>query len=142
MIEELSEKDIDELMELWLKTTIEAHNFISEDYWINNYNVVKNEYIPIAKTFVYKKNNVVQGFISIIDDFYIGALFVLKEDQNKGIGKKLIDYCRNKYKKLELAVYAENKNAIEFYKKCGFKIIREQNNEESNHYEYMMRLEK
>ncbi len=142
MIEELNKKDIDEIMKLWLRTTTEAHSFISKDYWINNYDIVKNQYIPIAKTFIYKEGNVIKGFISVIDDFYIGALFVLKEDQNKGIGKQLVNYCSIKYKKLELAVYVENKNAIGFYKGCGFKIIREQNNEESNHYEYVMRLEK
>lgn len=142
MIEELNKKDIDELMKLWLKTSIEAHSFIDKKYWLDNYDVVKNEYIPISKTFVYKENNKVKGFISVIDNFYIGALFVLKEEQNKGIGRKLIDFCKVRYKKLELAVYVENKNAVEFYKRCDFQVISKQNNEDSNHYEYIMKLEK
>lgn len=140
MIEELNKKDIDKVMELWLKTTIEVHSFISKEYWENNYDIVKNEYIPIAKTFIYKESNEIKGFISVIDNFYIGALFVLKDAQNKGIGKRLIKYCVNKYEKLELAVYIENRYAVEFYEKCGFKIIKQQNNKESNHYEYIMRL--
>ncbi len=79
MIEELNKKDIDKVMELWLKTTIEAHSFISKEYWENNYDIVKNEYIPIAKTFIYKESNEIKGFISVIDNFYVGALFVLKD---------------------------------------------------------------
>ncbi len=52
MIKKLNNKDINKIMEIWEKSTIKAHDFISKEYWQNNYNTVKNEYIPISDTFV------------------------------------------------------------------------------------------
>lgn len=138
MIRNLENKDIDKIMDIWLKSTIKAHDFISEEYWKNSYNTVKDIYIPIAETFVYEDDEDIKGFISIINNEFIGALFVDVDAQNNGIGKCLIDYVMNKYKKLNLAVYKDNKKSVDFYIHRGFKIIKEQVNEDSAHKEYIM----
>ena len=138
MIRNLENKDIDKIMDIWLKSTIKAHDFISEQYWKNSYNTVKDVYIPIAETFVYEDDEDIKGFISIINNEFIGALFVDVDAQNNGIGKCLIDYALNKYKKLNLAVYKDNKKSVDFYIHRGFKIIKEQVNEDSAHKEYIM----
>lgn len=138
MIRNLENKDIDKIMDIWLKSTIKAHDFISEDYWKKSYNTVKYVYIPIAETFVYEDDEDIKGFISIINNEFIGALFVDVDAQSNGIGKCLIDYALNKYKKLNLAVYKDNKKSVDFYIHRGFKIIKEQVNEDSAHKEYIM----
>ena len=46
MIRKLNEADIDKVMDIWMKSTIKAHDFISKEYWQNNYNTVKEVYIP------------------------------------------------------------------------------------------------
>lgn len=140
MIRQLQNKDIDKIMEIWLESTIDAHKFISKEYWNENYNIVKDVYIPISKTFVYEDNDDIRGFISIINNDFIGALFVEKNYQSQGIGKSLIDYAKNLYDNLSLAVYKENEKALEFYKKMGFKIISENINEDTNCVEYIMKL--
>lgn len=81
MIKELENFEINEVLDIWLKTNIKAHNFINKNYWINNYELVKTEYIPNSKTFVYKEHTIIKGFISIMNDSFIGALFVLKDYQ-------------------------------------------------------------
>jgi putative acetyltransferase len=53
VIKGLEESHINKVMDLWLKNNIAAHNFIPEKYWIKNYDIVKNEYIPISRTFIY-----------------------------------------------------------------------------------------
>ena len=138
MIRNMESKDIDGVMKIWLRSTIKAHDFISKEYWESNYNVVRNIYIPIAETVVYEDEEDIKGFISIINDEFIGALFVDIDYQGSGIGKKLIDYVMDKYKKLNLAVYEENKKSVEFYINRGFKIIKEQVNEDLGHNEYIM----
>ena len=138
MIRNIENKDIDKIMDIWLRSTIKAHDFIPKEYWENNYNTVKNVYIPMAETFVYEDEECIKGFISIINNEFIGALFVDIDFQNSGIGKKLINYSINKYKNLRLAVYKENKKSVEFYINRGFKIIKEQTNEDSGHNEYIM----
>lgn len=138
MIRKLNEADIDKVMDIWMKSTIKAHDFISKEYWQNNYNTVKEVYIPMSETFVYKDAQGIKGFISVINNEFIGALFVDIDFQGNGIGKQLIDYAVSKYGKLQLAVYKENKKSLEFYINRGFKIIEEQINDDSKHVEYIM----
>ncbi len=134
----LEKKEIDRVMDIWMKSTLLAHNFISEDYWNRSYETVKDMYLPNSETYVYHENDDVYGFISIIESNYIGALFVDVKHQGKGIGKKLIDHVIHKYKELSLAVYSENLEAVNFYKKNAFEIVKEQENEETKHKEYIM----
>ena len=138
MIRKLNEADIDKVMDIWMKSTIKAHDFISKEYWQNNYNTVKEVNIHKSETFVYKDVQGIKGFISVINNEFIGALFVDIDFQGNGIGKQLIDYAVSKYGKLQLAVYKENKKSVEFYINRGFKIIEEQINDDSKHVEYIM----
>ena len=138
-IRKIKREEIEQVMELWKTSTIKAHSFIEKEYWENNYEVVKNIYIPMSETFVYDDGEEIRGFISIINKEFIGALFVDIDYQGLGIGSKLIDYVGDKYNKLELAVYKDNESAVKFYKKKGFKIIEEQKNEDSGFYECIMK---
>ncbi|MBL4933748.1 N-acetyltransferase [Clostridium paridis] len=142
MIKELENFEVDEIMDIWLDVNITAHDFIPKQYWINNYEVVKKRYIPAATTFVFKEDNIIKGFISVLDKAFIGALFVLGNCQGCGTGKKLINHCKGIYSSLELGVYSDNVKAISFYKSCGFEIIKEQINEDSGYIEYIMKWEK
>ncbi len=56
-------------------------------------------------------------------------MYTRKEYQGKGIGKKLLEkvlkIAKNKnYKKIILTTYPEMKDAVEFYKKQGFNIVK------------------
>lgn len=137
MIKEFKMDYLDEIMKIWLETNINAHDFIKKEYWINNFDLVKN-LLPDAKVYIFQENNIIKGFIGIIEDGYIAGLFVKEEYQREGIGKKLIEYIKLKYKQLKLDVYAKNENAINFYLKNNFKIVNEKNNEDTNELEYEM----
>ena len=125
-------------MEIWLESTIRAHSFIEKNYWVNNYDLVKTKYIPYSKTYVYEEGNKIKGFISIIENNFIGALFVDNNSEGNGIGKKLLDFAKKEYKSLSLAVYKENEKALKFYLREGFSIVKEQVNEYSKRLELMM----
>ena len=140
MIRNIENKDMDKIMDIWLKSTIKAHDFIDEGYWNKNYDTVKDVYIPMSDTFVYEDEENIKGFISIINNEFIGALFVDIDCQGNGIGKKLINYAMNKYKKLNLAVYKDNKKSVDFYMNRGFKIVKEQEDEDSGYKEYIMEI--
>ncbi len=140
MIRKLKEKDINIVMEIWLETNISAHNFISEEYWMNNYEFVKNE-LPKSEIYVYEERDNIYGFIGIING-YIEGIFVKEEHQSKGIGKKLLDYCKEKYPKLSLNVYEKNYNAIRFYNREKFKIIGKKIDSTTKEVEYDMEWKK
>ncbi|MGL5755870.1 MAG: N-acetyltransferase [Paraclostridium sp.] len=140
MIRKLEDKDIDTVMSIWKYSTIKAHNFIDKKYWENSYDIVKNVYIPASETFIYEESKEIKGFISILNKEFIGALFIDVNTQGRGIGSKLIDYAIKNYKKLNLAVYKDNKKSVEFYLNKGFDIIIEQVNEDSGFKEYIMEI--
>lgn len=142
MIRKMENNNIDKIMEIWLKTNIEAHNFINKEYWEENFNLVKNEYLPVSETFIFEENDIIKGFISILNKDFIGALFIDLKYQNQGIGKILVDYCKDLYKELSLSVYKENVKATNFYLKNDFKIISEELETSSNKLEYKMNWEK
>ncbi len=140
MIKKIEEKEVEAVMDLWLKSTIEAHKFIEKEFFKSHYNTVKDVYLPNSDTYVYKEKNEVVAFISIIESNFIGALFVSVDKQGQGIGSELLNYIIKKYKSLTLAVYIENEQAVKFYKKLGFKIKSEQINTESEKIEYIMSI--
>lgn len=141
MIRLLQPSDIDEVMETWLQSTKIAHPFIEATYWEKNYDLVKKVYLPHSTTYVYESKKSVQGFISIIEGNFIGALFVHPNNQGNGIGSALLKEALSHYPQVNLAVYKDNLSAIRFYESKGFKIVQEQTNEDSGYREYVMRYE-
>ncbi|AOR25131.1 GNAT family N-acetyltransferase [Clostridium taeniosporum] len=141
MVKKLNLNQLDEVMKIWLDTNIDAHNFIPKEYWINNFNLVK-QMLPSADIYVFDENNVIKGFIGIIESGYIAGLFIRKNYQREGIGKKLLEYCESKYPYITLDVFVKNKNALNFYYKNNFKVLRKHINEETNEFEYTMCLSK
>ena len=124
MIRVFENHDIDRIMEVWLDTNISAHSFIESEYWENNFDTVKGM-MPSATIYVYEENNVIQGFVGLLDN-YIAGIFVSPPFQSNGIGKKLLDYVKNKKDTLSLSVYKENVKAVNFYLRECFSVSNEQ----------------
>ncbi|QLY81843.1 N-acetyltransferase [Clostridium intestinale] len=137
MIKNLNLSELDSVMKIWIDTNIDAHDFIQKEYWVNNYDLVK-QMLPLADIYVFEENNVIKDFIGVIEGTYIAGLFVRKEYQREGIGQKLLDYCKSKYLILKLDVFVKNKNAVNFYYKNGFKVLDEHFSKETNEIEYTM----
>lgn len=88
MIRQYIDGDIDTVMQIWLNTNIQAHSFISPDYWQSNFDTVKGM-LPHAEIYVYEDDRIKQidGFIGLNDN-YIEGVFVKEAAQSKGIGKQ------------------------------------------------------
>jgi len=138
MIRTSNREDTDRIMDIWFRANISAHSFIPGNYWEKNYAVVRDTYLPASESYVYEDNDGIKGFISIMDNSFIGALFIDEENQGKGIGRELLDYCKSLYPCLELTVYTKNERAVDFYKKNGFETEAEQPNSISGFSEYLM----
>ena len=120
MIRKLQKSDVNRVADIWLDTNIKAHSFVPAQYWKNNFETVK-EMLLQAEVYVYEDNQKIQGFIGLRDE-YIEGIFVSNERQSQGIGKILLDYVKDKRKKLLLNVYQKNIRAISFYQREGFEI--------------------
>ena len=139
MIRKLQNVDINRVADIWLKTNLKTHFFISEQYWISNYEFVK-ELLPQAEVYVYEDDKMIQGFIGVNDE-YIEGIFVSDEMQSRGIGKMLLDYIKDKKDRLQLKVYQKNVRAMSFYQREGFIIQSEGMDEFTREKEYVMNWE-
>lgn len=142
MIRKFREEDTTKVMTIWTKGNFKAHDFIDKDYWLLNFNRVKDEYLMKSETYVYIKNDEIKGFISVLNEGYIGAIFVSLDSQRQGIGRKLINYVKDKYDKLTLNGYEKNIDAVLFYVALGFVNTKIQVDEETGEKEYVMEWKK
>ena len=140
MIRKFKKEDIDEVMEIWKKENIRTHNFISKEYWKNNYEYVK-DILPNADIDVYLLDEHIVGFIGVNND-HIEGIFVDINNQHNGIGTSLLNKIKEEKEKLTLSVYKKNTNAIKFYKKNGFIITGESIDKNTNEIEYTMTWKK
>ena len=136
MIRKLQNVDINKVVDIWLKTNLEAHDFIPGQYWTSNYEAVK-KMLPQAEVYVYEDNKIIQGFVGVRDE-YIEGIFVSGKMQSHGIGKALLDYIKDKKARLQLNVYQKNVRAMSFYQREGFTIQSESQDEFTGEKEYVM----
>lgn len=136
MIRRLQKSDLDRVADIWLNTNRKAHDFISAQYWKDNFNTVKEMFLQ-SEIYVYEKENKIQGFIGLSGE-YIEGIFVSSEMQSQGIGKSLIDFVKSIKKQLSLSVYQKNTRAVKFYERENFKIRSEGIDEDTGEKEYMM----
>lgn len=136
MIRRFENKDLDQVMSIWLQVNMESHSFIEADYWKNNYEMVR-EMIPKAEVFVSEENGQIRGFIGLIDT-YIAGIFVRAAEQSKGVGTGLLHTVMKARDNLRLNVYKKNMRAVSFYQHYGFQIINQGIDESTSEEEYTM----
>ena len=138
MIRQCIDNDIDAVMQIWLNTNIKAHSFISDYYWQNNFDIVK-EMLPHAEIYVHEDNCTKQmdGFIGL-NNSYIEGIFVKETMQSKGIGRQLLNHAKEVKSTLKLSVYQKNEKAIKFYLREKFKIQSEKVDDNTGEKEFIM----
>ena len=139
MIRKLLNGDIDRVADIWLKTNLKTHYFISNQYWKSNYELVK-EMMSQSEVYVYEDDKMIQGFLGVRDEF-IEGIFVSDKMQSHGIGKSLLDCIKDKKVRLQLNVYQKNVRAMSFYQREGFTIQSEGLDEFTGEKEYVMNWE-
>lgn len=136
MIRKFTKNDLEPVMKIWLETNIEAHSFIPQEYWRDNYAKVK-EILPEAEIYVFEEKKQLLGFIGLMKN-YIAGIFTVKTHQSQGIGKQLMDYTKKKYPALTLTVYQKNPRAIAFYQRENFIIQAESIDNHTKEKEFIM----
>ena len=136
VIRTFRENDLIDIMQIWLDTNRKAHNFISKEYWIDNYAAVK-DLLPQAEIYVYEDANQIEGFIGLTDND-IEGIFVREAAQSRGIGKQLLNYVKKIKSSMRLSVYQKNTRAVIFYQREQFVIQSENIDENTNEKEFIM----
>jgi len=106
---------------------------IFSDPWTKK--MIKNEFnskLTLVLGMFNKNNKELVGYsflFNIYDEIHINNIAVKTNYQNKGLGKKLLDYIikyskRNKFRLITLEVRPSNSTAVNLYSKSGFKKMR------------------
>ncbi|MDY2654104.1 MULTISPECIES: N-acetyltransferase [Eisenbergiella] len=140
MIRKFRNEDLEQIMQLWLQSNIQAHSFIEKTYWKSHYNEVR-KMLPEAEIYVFDSGEGILGFLGLQED-YIAGIFVEENSRGRGIGKHLLHCAKQNRDSLSLHVFTKNERAVRFYEKEGFKITGEQSDEETGEREYVMEWEK
>ena len=77
MIRPLEPEDTDTVLEIWLRSSVAAHDFVPRSYWEGKLDEMRTRYLPDSRTFVYQDESAesVCGFVSLVEN-YVAALFV------------------------------------------------------------------
>lgn len=94
----------------WLDTS----SYQSEDFDAHT----RDEHILVAE-----QDGVLVGFVSVyLSESFIHHLYIRADHQKKGIGKELLNAAvKMLVQPVRLKCLVRNKNAISFYKSCGWK---------------------
>jgi putative acetyltransferase len=138
MIRDFRNIDLEPVLDIWLRASIQAHNFIAPEFWRDQLDAMREVYLPGAMTRVFEADGMVVGFCSVYGDT-VAALFVSPECQGVGIGTQLLTDAKRSKSVLELTVYSANVPSIRFYETQGFETLNEQRDEHTGYLEKVMR---
>ena len=124
MIRPYHPTDSDAVLDLWLRASILAHDFVPESFWREQLPAMRELYLPQAETLVLEEKGQVLGFASLHEQ-RLAALFVNPDAQGRGLGRRLLDDAKSRRDSLELGVYRANARAVAFYRAGGFVTLNE-----------------
>lgn len=119
----INNKDIDEILDTWESSVRATHSFLSEEDIISLKPHVIEGVKYVSKLLCVRDNkDMIKAFMGI-HDFKIEMLFVSNESRGKGIGKKLVDHAIEVLNVNYVDVNEQNPQAVGFYKHMGFQIF-------------------
>jgi len=137
MIRKFKSEDTERVLDIWLKASIQAHDFVSAEFWESQVSNMREIYLPASKSFVFVEDGQVLGFYSLYENM-LAAIFVSTESQGQGIGKQLMAHAKGQCSDLKLNVYKDNEATYKFYLSQGFKVDNEHICEHTGCAEYDM----
>ena len=119
MIRAFEPDDEDDLIRVWLASTIPGQAFMPREHWRAMEPEIREQLVPMAETWVVEEEGEIVAFMSLLDNM-IGGLFTHPDQQGKGHGRALVEHARGRFDPVLVEVAEANKKAIGFYRSCGF----------------------
>lgn len=120
IIEKYRDKDREQILNIWEKSVLATHDFLNP----NDYEEIKQLVLTFNfndfEVYCLKQNDEVAGFIGP-SERKIEMLFFSPEYIGKGLGRKLTDFALLELRADKVDVNEQNRNAVKFYEKLGFK---------------------
>ena len=124
ILKNISERDMDNILEVWESAVRATHDFLSEEDIISLIPEVKKGINYVSDLVCLRdNNNLIQGFMGVHDN-KIEMLFVNNSYRGKGLGKRLIIYAIETLDIKYVDVNEQNTQGVGFYKHMGFDIFK------------------
>lgn len=140
MIQKMTADQLEQVAQIWLESNLEAHNFIDRNYWLDNFDTVKDE-LQLAEVYVFQADEQLKGFVGLEGD-YIAGIFIQHDYRQQGIGRQLLDFLKANHQQLTLSVYQKNLGALKFYQQNNFKVTSADIESDNQEKEYQMEWKK
>jgi putative acetyltransferase len=125
MIRPAAPEEIPLLVDLWLRASRQAHDFIPTEFWESHRDVMARDHLAGAEELmVLELEDRLIGFAALNGD-HLEALFIDPEAQSYGHGSRLMAHAMASHPRLTLSVYSRNVRAVSFYRRLGFQVIEE-----------------
>jgi len=113
-------EDYPRIMEIWESAVKATHDFLSEKDFHYFKEVIPKDYLPNLEVYLITENGEAKGFASVAEG-NLEMLFIHDDAREKGLGKKLYQFMKEKTGLTKVDVNEQNPQAIGFYEKMGFK---------------------
>jgi AcrR family transcriptional regulator len=127
---------LDRLMDIWLNSNLEAHDFVAPEYWRQAEPAVRAE-LPGAELTVATVSGAIAGFAGVQGD-YVAGLFVARDYRDQGLGGAIMRTLQDTHARLRLSVYERNTGAVRFYERLGFTVTAQAVDSDTKQVEYEM----
>ncbi|TDO08711.1 MULTISPECIES: GNAT family N-acetyltransferase [Halomonas] len=125
MIRPATLEEIPQLVDIWLRASMRAHDFIADAYWESRVEAMTREHLPRAQELeVLEVEGRVIGFTALNGD-HLQALFIDPQVQSYGYGSRLMAHAMAGHERLTLHVFTRNVRAVSFYRRLGFHLVDE-----------------
>lgn len=119
-IDKYIDNDRDQILNIWEKSVLATHDFLNPTDFEEIKQLVQTFNFNDFEVYCLKQNDQIAGFIGLAER-KIEMLFFSPEYIGKGLGRKLTDFAFSELKANKVDVNEQNKNAVKFYEKLGFK---------------------
>ncbi|MDR2009752.1 MAG: GNAT family N-acetyltransferase [Bacteroidales bacterium] len=120
-IEKADFKDYNDIIAVWESSVKATHDFLkSEDF--DFYRKVIPGFLSQVDLYILRSEGKISAFMGISGE-NLEMLFVSDESRGKGYGKYLLETAITKNKIKKVDVNEQNRQAIGFYEKFGFRVI-------------------
>lgn len=124
MLRTATPEDIPSLVDIWLRASRRAHDFIPAEFWESQAAAMAEQHLPRAEVQVLEVEGRLIGFAALDGD-HLEALFIDPEVQSYGYGSQLMAHAMSRRERLTLCVYSRNVRAVSFYHRLGFRAVEE-----------------
>lgn len=115
-------EDYDRIMAVWESSVKATHDFLKQEDFEFYRSSIPNNYLPNLDVYVLRSNKKIIGFMSVLEG-NLEMLFIEGDLRGKGYGRILLEYAIQQLNTTKVDVNEQNGQAVEFYKRFGFKVV-------------------